>query len=72
MLGLNVAYYRKLKGVTQEQLADDIGISRSYISFIESPSVVRSFSLDVLFRLADYFELEPGDLLDFREKRKQQ
>lgn len=33
-LGLNIAYYRKLKGITQAQLAQMVGISRTHISNI--------------------------------------
>ncbi|SHM11009.1 helix-turn-helix domain-containing protein [Ruminococcus flavefaciens] len=33
-LGLNIAYYRKLQGLTQEELAEISGISRSHISAI--------------------------------------
>ena len=34
-LGLNIAYYRKLQGYTQEELAELTGISRSHISALE-------------------------------------
>ncbi len=34
-LGLNIAYYRKLQGLTQEQLAEKAGIERSRISKTE-------------------------------------
>ena len=44
LLGENVRYYRKLKGMTQEQLAADAGMERSYVSDLErgtrNPSVV--------------------------------
>ncbi|MGN1432978.1 MAG: helix-turn-helix domain-containing protein, partial [Ruminococcus sp.] len=36
-LGLNISYYRKRKGITQEKLAEMIGISRSHLSAIEAP-----------------------------------
>ena len=29
-VGLLICYYRKLKGKTQEQLAEDVGISRTH------------------------------------------
>lgn len=31
-IGLNIAHYRKLKGMTQFQLAEKIEISRTYMS----------------------------------------
>ena len=66
-LGLNIAYYRKKKGMTQEQLAEKSGISRSHLSSIEAPSIVKTMSLELLFRIADAFEIKPYMLLKFRE-----
>lgn len=34
-LGRNISYYRKLSGLTQQQLADAIGLTRSSIANIE-------------------------------------
>ena len=63
-LGLNIAYYRRQKGLTQEQLAEKAEISRSLISAIEAPGVAKSFSLDVFFNLADALDIDPADLID--------
>lgn len=38
-LGLTIAYYRKLHGITQMQLAEDVNLSRTHISNIEAPNV---------------------------------
>ena len=65
-LGLNIAYFRKLKGLTQIQLAEVIGISRTHMSNIEAPGVEKSVSLDVLFNIADALGVEPGKLLEIR------
>jgi transcriptional regulator with XRE-family HTH domain len=65
-LGLNIAYYRKLKGLTQTQLAEIIEISRTHMSNIEAPNVKKSVSLDVLFDLAEALGVEPGKLLEIR------
>ena len=35
-LGLTIAYYRKLHGITQMQLAEDVNLSRTHISNIEA------------------------------------
>lgn len=53
MLGLTIAYYRKLAGLTQKELADRAGISRSHLSAIEAPNIYRAFSLEILFLIAD-------------------
>ena len=36
MLGKNIAYYRRLKGLTQKALAEEVGITPSAMSRIES------------------------------------
>lgn len=65
-LGLNIAYYRKLAGYTQEELAEESGLSRTYISRIEAPNLVVTISLEVLFQIADALRVEPYQLLIFR------
>lgn len=62
-LGLTIAALRKLKGLSQEQLAERAFMSRSHLSSIEAPNIVRPFSLEVLYNIADALEIPPGDLL---------
>jgi len=66
-LGLNIAYHRKLAGMTQEQLAEKVGISRSYLGEIEAPNMITNISLEVLFALAKALAITAQQLLDFRE-----
>lgn len=56
-LGLNIAYYRKLNGMTQLQLAEAINISRTHVSNIEAPNVPTSVSLDKLFEIAEVLDI---------------
>lgn len=63
-LGITIAAYRKLRGMSQYDLADRSNVSRSYISSIEAPNIVRPFSLEILYNIADALEVEPSDLLD--------
>ena len=65
-LGLNVAYYRKLTGITQEALAERCGLSRTYISNIEASNMITTVSLEALFNIADALDIEPYKLLEFR------
>lgn len=65
MIGLNISYYRKLKGITQLQLAEQINISRTHMSNIEAPNMPTSISLDTLFDIADSLEVPVANLLDF-------
>lgn len=64
-LGYAISYYRKRRGLTQEQLADQIGVSRQHMGAIEAPNMVRAISLDVLFNIASVLEIEPYLLLKF-------
>ena len=63
--GCAMAYYRKRQGLTQEQLAEKVGISRQHMGAIEAPNMVRAISLDVLFNIAASLEIEPYILLKF-------
>lgn len=65
MIGLNISYYRKLKGITQLQLAEQVNISRTHMSNIEAPNMPTSISLDTLFDIADSLEVPVANLLDF-------
>ena len=64
-LGLNVAYFRKKRGLTQEQLAEKAGVERSRISKTEIAWT--GTSLDTVYRIADALEIEPYKLLMERE-----
>ena len=63
-LGLTISYYRK--GLTQTQLAESVGLSRTHISNIEAPRVKTSISLDSLFDIAEALEVPVRDLFDFK------
>ena len=64
-LGCAISYYRKRKGLTQEQLAERAGISRQHMGAIEAPNMMRGVSLDALFNIATVLEIEPYILLKF-------
>lgn len=66
-LGYNIAYYRKHAGLTQEQLAEKVGISRPHMGAIEAPNLCRPISLDLLFNIAAVLEVPPSKLLIFRD-----
>lgn len=64
-LGCAIAYYRKRRGLTQEQVAEQVGISRQHMGAIEAPNMIRAISMDVLFNIAAVLEIEPYVLLKF-------
>lgn len=67
LLGLTIAYYRKLRGLTQAELAEATNLSRTRISNIEAPNGKTSISLNKLFDIADVLEVPVKDLFDFRD-----
>lgn len=67
LLGLTIAYYRKLRGLTQADLAEATNLSRTHISNIEAPNGKTSISLNKLFDIADVLEVPVKDLFDFRD-----
>ena len=60
LFGANVRHQRKLKGITQEQLAA-AGMERSYVSDLERGT--RNSSVAALGRIADALGIEPHMLL---------
>lgn len=66
-LGLTIAYYRKLKGFTQQDLADAAGLSRTHISNLEAPNMPTSISLEKLFDIADVLGVPVKQFFDFRD-----
>lgn len=63
-LGLNIAFYRKQRGLSQLQLAEKVNISRTHMSRIEIADC--AVSLDVVFAICDALDLKPEKLFDFR------
>ena len=53
--------------MTQEQLAEKAGISRSYLGEIGAPNMVSTLSLEVLFNIAAALQVPEYQLLEFRD-----
>ena len=66
-LKFNITYIRKMQGLSQMQLAERIGISRTHMSNIEAPNGDIGLSLDVLFDIADGLGVPINKLFDFRD-----
>ena len=56
----NIAHLRKLKSVSQEHMADDLGITRSKLGSYEEGRA--NPPIPILIKLSDYFNL-PIDIL---------
>lgn len=64
-LGLKIAYYRKLRGLTQEQLAEKIERTPAFIGHIEAPNISKAVSLDTLFDIASALDVPAHKFLIF-------
>lgn len=63
-LGNSVELYRRRRGLSQVQLAERIGVSRSRMSQLEGGQVIPAF--EEIERLATTLETIPGMLFDPR------
>lgn len=66
-LGLNIQYYRKMRGMKQQDLADAIHYSRAQVGLIENPNSPMSTTLDNLFDIADALDIDVAKLFEFRD-----
>ena len=64
-IGLKIAYYRKLRGLTQEELAEQVGLTPAYIGHLEAPNISKALSLDTLFDIAAVLDVAPQKFLTF-------
>ena len=66
-IGLKIAYYRKLRGLTQEQLAERVELTPAFIGHIEAPNISKAVSLDTLFDIASVLDVPSYKFLMFDE-----
>lgn len=62
-IGLKIGYYRKLRGLTQEQLAEKVDKNFAFIGAVEAPNVNRTISLDTLLDIAEVLDVPPHKFL---------
>ena len=65
-IGLTISAFRRWRGLTQNQLAEKANISMAHLSNIEAPNLAYSFSLEVLYDIADAIEIDAVDILSFK------
>lgn len=66
-IGLKIAYYRKLQGMTQEELAEACELSAGYISQLEAPGCYLCPSLKTLFVIAEVLGTTVSKLTDIED-----
>ncbi len=62
LFGLRLAEIRKAKGLSQERLALESGVARSYLSDVERG--IRNIALLNIHRLAETLDVAPSALLE--------
>ncbi len=67
-LGLKIAYYRKMKGLTQEKLAEKINRTPAFIGHVEAPNINKAVSLDTLFDIARVLNVPAYKFLMFDDE----
>ena len=70
MFGQALSLLRRYQGLNQSALAKKLGVSRSYISELESGN--RTPSLDLLSRYAEVFNIPVSSLVFFAEALQDQ
>lgn len=65
LFGQRVAYLRKQIGWSQEKLANESGLARSYLGGVERGQ--RNIALVNICRLAEALSVQPGELMRFAE-----
>lgn len=63
-IGLRIGYFRRQKGMTQEQLAEKAGLSLGFLGQIEAPNVTVGISLATLFSISEALQIPPSKLLE--------
>ena len=62
-LGLNIAYYRKLKNLSQMQLAEKTGVRQPTISAM-CTGAAKHIPVDVLDKICTVLKCQPGDMIE--------
>ena len=62
-MGIAISSLRKMRGMSQEHLAEKASISRYHLSAIEAPNLVRAFSLEAFLNISDALDVTPIELL---------
>lgn len=62
-LGIHVRQIREKKGLSQQDLADDCGITQNQVGRIERAEI--NTTVKTLVRIANALDVEPKELLDF-------
>jgi transcriptional regulator with XRE-family HTH domain len=65
-LGHKIANIRISLNMSQHELARHVGISRSYLSKLECGTGISGMSLEILFKIAEAFQIDVAQLVRLR------
>lgn len=63
-IGAKIVFYRKLRSMTQEKLAEEVGITPQYLSRIENGGYSKSVSLSTLMMIAGALDVTMSQLME--------
>lgn len=63
----NIRKYRKLKNITQAELAEKSNLTHDYIRQIESDKVANTFSVQTLYDICVALDIDPGKLFEISD-----
>ena len=66
-IGLRIAYFRKMRNLTQAKLAELVSINKNYLSHIESGSSFKVISLPLLIKISKALDVKLSILVDLEE-----
>lgn len=64
LIAKNVKHQRKLKGLTQQELAKLTGYSYAYIRRIEGPSCSKNFSIYTIYIICKILDIDISSLFE--------
>lgn len=69
-IGAKIVYYRKIKDISQEQLAEAVGITPQYLSRIENGGYSKNVSLSTLMKIAEKLNIPLVKLMENIEEKE--
>lgn len=70
IIGARIAAFRKMRNMTQTELADKLNINKNYLSHIENASAGKTVSLPMLIRISRALDVELALLTDIDDLHK--
>lgn len=64
----NIKKWRKIRKITQAELAEKVGLSHEFIRRIESDKGIKTFSVETLYKISLALDINISELFDFENK----